>query len=432
MTHKVCKVTIITAVYNGELHLENAIQSVLYQDYDDIEYIVIDGGSTDRTIDSIKKYEDKIAYWVSEKDNGIGDAWNKGIKKATGHLIGLLNVDDMYHKTTVSNAVKAYLLYGDNSLLYGTCKFITNEAIVGINAQKFNPDNLMRGFGFTHTACFVPQKVYDKVGLFDTTVKIAVDTEFLLRCYQNKVSFEKINSITYMRLGGVSDRKAKQAYFEYLDKLQLVGEAEPKTIVRQKFIYNLYHPFRNVLKSIWVRNQLRQVKHILVFLLNKIYSFLPTFTIKNFYLKLLGIQIGDKSYIHPKTIIYRQANLSIGNNTVINPNSILDNRNGIVIGNSVSIAHGCKIYTAGHDISSPYCDITGEGVIIEDYALIFSNVSIMPGVVMGKGAVAYSGSVIVKSVPPYTVVGGNPAKKIKNRDNILLYKDDYGFSGIIA
>lgn len=432
MTNKACKVSIITAVYNGVYHLETAIQSVLYQTYDNIEYIIIDGGSTDGTLDIIKKYEDKITYWISEKDKGIGDAWNKGVQRATGHLIGLLNVDDMYHKTTVSSAVKTYLLYGDNTLLYGTCKFIWNDAIVGINAQQFNPNNLIRGFGFTHTTCFVPKKVYQKVGLFDTTVKIAVDTEFLLRCHQNKISFEKTDSITYMRLGGVSDRKAKQAYFEYLDKIQLASAASPAEIARQKSIYTLYYPLRKIVKSIWLRNQLRQLKHLLVFVLNKIYSFLPTFAIKNLYLRALGIEVGNKSYLHPQTIIYRHGNLKIGNYSVINPNSILDNRNGISIGNCVSIAHGCKIYTAGHDTDSPYCDINGKGVIIEDYVLIFSNVSIMPGVVIGKGAVAYSGSVIVKNVPPYTVVGGNPAKKIKDRDSLLLYKDDYGFSGIIA
>src|SRR6478736_3483755 len=89
-------ITIITIVYNGEKHLEQTIRNVLDQNYDHLQYIIIDGGSTDQSVEIIKKYEKKLHYWISEKDKGISDAFNKGIAKATGEIIGIINADDWY------------------------------------------------------------------------------------------------------------------------------------------------------------------------------------------------------------------------------------------------------------------------------------------------------------------------------------------------
>jgi len=99
-------ITVVTAVYNGEQFLEETIQSVINQTYDNVEYIIIDGGSTDGTVGIIRKYEHVIDYWVSEKDNGIGDAWNKGITLSFGSLIGLLNSDDFYNYENILNLSK--------------------------------------------------------------------------------------------------------------------------------------------------------------------------------------------------------------------------------------------------------------------------------------------------------------------------------------
>ena len=109
-------VSIITIVYNGEENIERAIQSVVGQTYKNIEYIVIDGGSTDNTVSIIEKYESKYAYLVSEKDSGIADAFNKGIKKASGNLIGILNSDDWYEPNAVAEIVKNI---GDSDIAFG-------------------------------------------------------------------------------------------------------------------------------------------------------------------------------------------------------------------------------------------------------------------------------------------------------------------------
>ena len=163
--------------------------------------------------------------------------------------------------------------------------------------------------------------------------------------------------------------------------------------------------------------------------MNLTYNFLPTFTLKNKFLKILKINIGQQSYIHPNIKLYSWSNLSIDNNSVVNSDCILDNGKKITIGRNVSIAHNTKIYTCGHDIDSPYFDMKCKEVIIEDYVCIFSNVLIMPGIKLSKGSVILPGSIVSKSTDEYGVYGGNPAKLIKYREKNLLYKIDYGFWG---
>lgn len=117
----------------------------------------------------------------------------------------------------------------------------------------------------------------------------------------------------------------------------------------------------------------------------------------------------------------------MGTNSVINFGCYLDNRRGIRIGNNVGIAHNTRIYTLGHDINSPYFETKGAPVTIEDNVFIFSNALIMPGVTIHEGAIVLSGSVVTKDVDAYTVVGGNPAKYIKDRQRNIKYKQNYNY-----
>ena len=121
------------------------------------------------------------------------------------------------------------------------------------------------------------------------------------------------------------------------------------------------------------------------------------------------------------------SNLHIGDNTTVNPHCYLDNRAGIRIGNNVNIANNTKIYTWGHDINAADMRIIGAAVEICDDVFVFSNALILPGIKIEKGAVVYAGSVVVKDVEPYTVVGGNPAKFIKNREKLDFEKTNYNY-----
>lgn len=175
-----------------------------------------------------------------------------------------------------------------------------------------------------------------------------------------------------------------------------------------------------------MRRFLIQCNLVLLRIINLSYSLIPTFFLKKCLLKLCGFKIGKKSYIHHGVRFFSLKKLSVGNKTVINPHCYLDNRRGIEIGNNVVISHHTKIYTLGHDYNDPGYKTTGAQVTIEDYAVIFSNVLIMPGITIKKGAVVLAGSVVIKDVGEMEVVGGNPARVIKKREHLHTEKEPYG------
>ena len=175
-----------------------------------------------------------------------------------------------------------------------------------------------------------------------------------------------------------------------------------------------------------MKSILLQCKFLLVEWLNVTYQFVPN-PLRNFYLRLFGIRLGGGTSIHRGCKFFHMGKLSVGNNTVINFGCYLDNRRGITIGNNVGIAHNTKIYTLGHDLDDPQFKTKGAAVTIKDNVFIFSNTLIMPGVNIGEGAIVLAGSVVTKNVEPWTIVGGNPAKKIRERRQEIDYKQIYRY-----
>lgn len=175
-----------------------------------------------------------------------------------------------------------------------------------------------------------------------------------------------------------------------------------------------------------IKSILLQFKFLLVAFLSFTYNLFPN-PLRKIYLKCYNIKIGQGSCIHRKCRFFHIGNFSIGNNSVINFGCYLDNRRGIKIGNNVGIAHNTKIYTLGHNINSPYFETKGSPVTIEDNVFIFSNTLIMPGVTIHEGAIVLAGSVVTKDVDSYTIVGGNPAKYIKNRQKEINYTQNYNY-----
>jgi maltose O-acetyltransferase len=164
----------------------------------------------------------------------------------------------------------------------------------------------------------------------------------------------------------------------------------------------------------------------MVAFLNFTCIFLP-YPLRNIYLRLFGIKIPLSSSIHRNVKLFHIGNIECGKNTVINFGCYLDNRRKIIIGNNVGIAHDTKIYTLGHDLNDPEFKTKGKSVIIKDNVFIFSNTLIMPGVTIGEGAIILAGSVVSHDVEPYTIVAGNPAKKIKKRTANIRYKNNYNY-----
>lgn len=172
-------VSIITVVFNGEKFLEKTIQSVINQLYTNIEYIIIDGGSTDKTLTIIKQYENQIDYWISEKDNGIYDAMNKGLSLASGDIIGIINADDWYELNSVEKSIAA-LLKNDADYTIGNCRKIPSN-IVAKPIYPLIPGKLYQEMMYPHISAFIKTKIYKKVGGFDTNYKIVADYEMATR-----------------------------------------------------------------------------------------------------------------------------------------------------------------------------------------------------------------------------------------------------------
>lgn len=209
------KISIITIVYNNRETITDTIESVLGQTYPDIEYIVVDGQSTDGTVEAVKNYGNKITTFISEPDKGLYDAINKGIRLATGDVIGLLHSDDIfYSKDTVSNIAEAFLKH-DTESVYGDLLYVqkSNTDIVVRNwvSGKYKRENFLFGWMPPHPTFYVKREIYQKLGLYNTIFKSAADYELMLRfLYKHNISTTYIpEKLVKMRVGGKSNATLK-------------------------------------------------------------------------------------------------------------------------------------------------------------------------------------------------------------------------------
>ena len=207
------KISIITATYNSAQNLSRCIDSVYQQTYPNKEYIIIDGKSTDNTLEIINKNKNKISDWITEKDNGIYEAINKGIKLATGDVIGLLHSDDVFADATVLTKVAEGLSDYNIDCIYGDLKYVTNSGKT-IRMWKSGPGTdakILDGWMPPHPTLFVRKEVFEKYGLYRTDMKIAADYEMVLRLfYKNRIITHYLPFTTYlMTIGGTSNKSFK-------------------------------------------------------------------------------------------------------------------------------------------------------------------------------------------------------------------------------
>lgn len=196
-------ITVVTVVYNGAATLEQTIQSVVNQTYDNVEYIIIDGASTDGTLDIIKKYENNIDYWQSEPDKGIYDAMNKGIGLVTGNYVSLLNSGDWYENNTVMNVVTEIKKNPLNDIFYGMMR-IYSEDYKYLWVYGYGHDYLEHSM-ISHPTSFVAKKIYEAYK-YNLKYKSAADYDLFLTLFQKGYKFYFIEKIlaNYI-LGGMSD-----------------------------------------------------------------------------------------------------------------------------------------------------------------------------------------------------------------------------------
>ena len=206
------KISIVTVVYNCVNTIRGCIDSVLAQDYDDVEYIIIDGGSNDGTVDVVNEYKSGIARFVSEKDKGIYDAMNKGVRMATGDVVGILNADDFFYSNDTLSKIAA--AFKGNAQLDATIADIVfvnenNSRILRhYHAKKWRPSKFAWGFMPPHPSFFSKRRLFDELGYYKIDYKIAADYELLIRyLYVNKINYQYLPiSTTRMRMGGVSTK----------------------------------------------------------------------------------------------------------------------------------------------------------------------------------------------------------------------------------
>lgn len=208
-------ISIITVSFNAAETIEQTILSVLNQPYENIEYIIIDGGSTDNTVNIIKKYSDRIAYWVSEPDKGIYDAMNKGISKASGEIIGIINSDDWYAEDVFPLIMSKVNDNPECEIFYGNIHFVDKSGNKSIQYAPKKLEKLYQGMLLYHPAVFVRASVYKKLGIFNCKYRVAADYDLMVRCYFNRIKFQYINNIIAdMRTTGLSNQIALTGFKE--------------------------------------------------------------------------------------------------------------------------------------------------------------------------------------------------------------------------
>lgn len=213
------RISVITTSFNSAGTIEDTILSVVGQDYCAVEYIIVDGGSTDGTLDIIKKYGDRISRCISEPDRGIADAMNKGIMLASGEIIGIIHSDDYYMPGALRLVAEAFAAHPEAEVVHGVLRWLNAKGDALL--ERPGPDirkAALKDMPVMHPTMFVRRGLYEKFGLFDLRYRVAMDYDLVLRFLENNVVFHYIDEcLASMRLGGASNKDFSIRYKDLLD-----------------------------------------------------------------------------------------------------------------------------------------------------------------------------------------------------------------------
>jgi len=226
-------ISIIMATLNSEKYVRQAIESIMRQEIEEIEIIVVDGGSEDRTIEIINEFNSEKIKIIEGKDSGIAEAWNKGVRVARGELIGMLNSDDFYEINVLKKVIEQIGGSGEPVIGYGNVSMIddSGKIIKQVKGEKRSKIRLLNGFGFMHTSVIINRQAFDLIGPFNEKIRVAIDTDWLLRCVFRQVKFQKISNHVYMRTGGISENYKYTGMGEYADALLRNGYSEKHMVL---------------------------------------------------------------------------------------------------------------------------------------------------------------------------------------------------------
>ena len=410
------RVNIITVVRNDKNHIRETILSALAQTGVEVEYLVLDGASTDGTADIVHSFAEHLAYWHSRPDKGMYDAMNQAIAMAEGEWISILNSGDTYvNSTSLADAIAK--ADAESSVIFGHSIEVYPEWNHELYAL---PDTGMLRLAptFRHGSALVRTDV-QKSHPFDldktNRLGYALDWEMLHRLWREGHRFQMVDTfVEAYRTEGTSNHPYRNLLYNYritssetCNKLPYIGYFFKNIAiecVKGSCLYNIIHSF------------------ILQYMVNSVIPHIPFWSWRKAYLRLVGMKIGEGSFIMKKNYLINANRISVGKHSHINTQCILDGRGGITIGSCVSISHRVNIMTGSHDYKSRNFQGIFKPIVIEDYAWVGVGATILQGVTIGKGAVVCAGAVVTKEVPPYSVVAGVPAQTIDTRPDDLDYE----------
>jgi glycosyltransferase involved in cell wall biosynthesis len=242
-------VSVITVCYNSIDTISDTIKSVLSQTYPNIEYIIIDGGSTDGTVELIRSFGKRISKMVTEPDKGIYDAINKGIRLSEGDIVGVLHSDDFFYDNNVVEKIAGVFLDNDIDAVYGDIQFVNKNKTSGIvryySSKKFNTGRFKFGFMPAHPSFYARRELFEKFGYYKPDYKIAADFELLIRfLYINKIKVRYIEMIfVSMRTGGVSNKSILSRFVinrEIMRACKENGISTNYLLIYSKYIFKLF------------------------------------------------------------------------------------------------------------------------------------------------------------------------------------------------
>jgi acetyltransferase-like isoleucine patch superfamily enzyme len=415
---------IITITYNPSLDELNQTYSSLFKALKKVEgklkFRVILKDAVSNNLEEITKLLKIFPHSIefeSKKDKGISDGWNQAISKVVDGYILLLNSGDLLHENYFNNWImkQSQNQRIDNDTIY-CCEvnIIRNGKLISKVVPKIKKDNFYFGIGFGHPGVILNKLIYDRVGVFNKDLKIAMDFDFLIRCFKQGVKVMPFEGKIYMEADGVSTNNLIKTHMEVFNVLINNNHNYLRSFFTQILIVKLRY-FKRIVY--YFRNELRAVKYLFLALYNFCIKILLLFRQKSI-LKIMGIHIGKGSSISLRVKFLGFNTLKIGKNTIINSGVILDNRGDISIGNNVSISRNVQILSGSHDVKSPFFDYESGKVNIDDYCVIFTSAIILPNTHIKEKSVISSAAIVSGIIPKNTLYFDRNNIKNIDRENI--------------
>ena len=381
------KISIVTVVYNAVSSIEKTIQSVLSQNYQNIEYIVIDGGSTDGTVDVIRRYSDRISYWISERDGGIYDAMNKGLQKSTGEWVNFMNSGDEFSSEKILN-----LIFGSDrkyegvDVIYGNCKAVSDNEVIGRYAGA-DVDRLQKEFFYRHNASFVRTKLH-RQNMFDlaraSCYGYVLDYACHYALYLQGRKFHFINEfVVNYALEGVSNHNILTKIYDR--RVVCGGSLGIKDRVGLAFDI-----VREWMKKAFVFRYGYLMWASACVFMGKMSMHRKK---REFFYSLSGVRMGNDVVLSSGISIDFPVKLQIGSHVKIGRDCRIVCQEPVNIGDRVKIGDGVRILTmhSGHGGTIRKMSVSiGDGVVIGNNAIIYpgtripENVSVSDGAVVGE------------------------------------------------